>query len=67
MGRETQLDDGADAVREWRWRSYLDHLEDLGYDLDSGALERETQAGDGANGQANGALSTDVPRSPRPG
>jgi hypothetical protein len=25
--------DGRDDLREWRWRSYLDHLEDLGYDL----------------------------------
>ena len=29
-------EDGPDALREWRWRSYTDHLEDLGYDLDGG-------------------------------
>lgn len=29
-------DDGPDSLREWRWRSYADHLEDLGYDLDGG-------------------------------
>lgn len=29
-------DDGPEAMREWRWRCYTDHLEDLGYDLDSG-------------------------------
>jgi hypothetical protein len=29
-------DDAPDALREWRWRSYTDHLEDLGYDLDGG-------------------------------
>lgn len=30
-------DDGPDSLREWRWRSYTDHLEDLGYDLDGGS------------------------------
>jgi hypothetical protein len=29
-------DDGPDSLREWLWRSYADHLEDLGYDLDGG-------------------------------
>ena len=29
-------EDAPDALREWRWRSYTDHLEDLGYDLDGG-------------------------------
>ncbi len=42
MARDLNTDDGAHAVREWRWRSYLDHLEDLGYDLDHGRpAERE--------------------------
>jgi hypothetical protein len=42
MARDLKIDDGAHAVREWRWRSYLDHLEDLGYDLDHGRpAERE--------------------------
>ena len=31
-------DDGADAMREWRWRSYTDHLQDMGYELDGGDL-----------------------------
>jgi 6-phosphofructokinase len=31
-------DDSSDAMREWRWRSYAQHLEDLGYELDGGAL-----------------------------
>lgn len=31
-----QPHDAPDAMREWRWRSYTDHLEDLGYDLDGG-------------------------------
>ena len=45
MAREAHVGEGADALREWRWRSYLDHLEDLGYDLDNGGpLERETPA-----------------------
>lgn len=34
--RPVQPDDAPDAMREWRWRSYTDHLEDLGYDLDGG-------------------------------
>ena len=29
-------DDSPEAMREWRWRAYRDHLEDLGYDLDGG-------------------------------
>ena len=29
-------EDGSDAMREWRWRSYLDHLQDMGYDLHGG-------------------------------
>lgn len=29
-------EDGPDALREWRWRSYTEYLEDLGYDLDGG-------------------------------
>ncbi len=29
-------EDAPDAMREWRWRSYTDHLQDLGYDLDGG-------------------------------
>jgi hypothetical protein len=29
-------EDGRDAMREWRWRSYADHLQDMGYDLDGG-------------------------------
>ena len=29
-------EDNPDSLREWRWRSYTDHLEDLGYDLDGG-------------------------------
>ena len=32
----SERDDAPDAMREWRWRSYTDHLEDLGYDLDGG-------------------------------
>jgi hypothetical protein len=28
-----QLDSGA----EWRWRNYVDHLSDLGYDLGDGS------------------------------
>lgn len=35
-GRQLERDDDPDAMREWRWRSYTDHLEDLGYDLDGG-------------------------------
>ncbi len=42
MARDLNTNDRAHAVREWRWRSYLDHLEDLGYDLDHGRpAERE--------------------------
>lgn len=29
-------DDGMESLRAWRLRAYLDHLEDLGYDLDGG-------------------------------
>jgi hypothetical protein len=36
-------DDGPESLREWRWRSYADHLEDLGYDLDGGG-EPDPQA-----------------------
>lgn len=32
-----RTDDSAQAMREWRWRAYRDHLEDLGYELDGGA------------------------------
>jgi len=41
-------DDSRDALREWRWRAYRDHLEDLGYDLEGGAAadpESGTTAG----------------------
>jgi hypothetical protein len=31
--------DGSDTLREWRWRGYRDHLEDLGYDLDGGSAD----------------------------
>lgn len=29
-------EDGNDAMREWRWRCYADHLQDMGYDLNGG-------------------------------
>ena len=38
MARDAGADDRHDALREWRWRSYLDHLEDLGYDLEHGGV-----------------------------
>ncbi len=45
MARDLNTGDGARAGREWRWRSYLDHLEDLGYDLDHGRpAERDAPA-----------------------
>lgn len=28
--------DADEAMREWRWRCYTDHLRDMGYDLDGG-------------------------------
>jgi hypothetical protein len=39
--RAPVLEDAAEAVREWRWRCYTDHLRDLGYDLDGGQLREE--------------------------
>lgn len=36
--RPMPRDDSPDSLREWRLRAYLDHLEDLGYDLDSGTI-----------------------------
>lgn len=43
-------DDGRDAMREWHWRCYTDHLEDLGYDLDGGEPHDEArlETGDAA-------------------
>ncbi len=54
-------DDGPDSLREWRWRSYTEHLEDLGYDLDGGSEpDREAPAeptrspGSGSRGARRG-------------
>ena len=50
-------DDGLDAMREWRWRSYTDHLQDMGYDLDGGeATVEETPIGDAAAARDRGSL-----------
>lgn len=42
-------DDGPDSLREWRWRSYADHLEDLVYDLDGGGEPAGGLMSDGAD------------------
>ena len=66
MARESDFGDGADALREWRWRSYLDHLEDLGYDLDNGGpVERETPGGASAEDRTAGSIR--LRDSPPPG
>ena len=33
---ERRRDDGPESLRAWRLRAYMDHLEDLGYELDGG-------------------------------
>ena len=40
MGRGVEAmkdpDSKEDRLSEWRWRTYCDHLADLGYDLEGG-------------------------------
>jgi hypothetical protein len=43
-GMPSGQDGARDDLREWRWRSYLDHLEDLGYDLGTGQRANEPVA-----------------------
>jgi hypothetical protein len=40
--------DSTEPIGELRWRAYLDHLEDLGYDLEGG-----TDGGDHATTRAD--------------
>lgn len=49
----TPRDDGPDSLREWRLRAYMDHLEDLGYDLDSGTILEDLGPGAGASAEAS--------------
>lgn len=62
-GLTSTLDDGQQAMREWRWRSYLDHLEDLGYDLRNGdTLEDELPAQDQGEDRAGNAPASSILR-----
>ena len=54
-------EDGTDAMREWRWRSYLDHLQDMGYDLDGGEPGPEEPT---PHTQAPGAIGERSPVTP---
>ncbi len=49
--------DSRQAMREWRWRCYLDHLEDLGYELEMGRSEAEPMGpGTGDRAEASAAV-----------
>lgn len=51
-------DDGAEAMREWRWRCYTDHLEDMGYDLEGGEPSADEVPGrHGGGGPDRGSAS----------
>ena len=56
----TPREDGPDALREWRWRSYTDHLEDLGYDLDGGG-EPDGEGRPPGTGPAEPPFGTSLP------
>ena len=51
--RPLPRDDSPDSLREWRLRAYLDHLEDLGYDLDSGTDLSDPLPDAGTSSQAS--------------
>lgn len=50
--------DGAESLREWRFRAYLDHLEDLGYDLDGGGDPSDEPVPDA--GQPAGVITSET-------
>jgi len=45
-------------MREWRWRSYTDHLRDIGYDLDGGEAMADEGVPDAEPTPVRGRTST---------
>jgi hypothetical protein len=59
--RAPVLEDSTEAVREWRWRCYIDRLRDLGYDLDGGQpREGESPSWAPAGGEVATGSSADA-------
>jgi hypothetical protein len=57
--------DDVDDLRAWRWQSYLDHLEDLGYDLGNGqGPEDGLDPGAASRAGSSGPDGADAPVSP---